>query len=161
MALLSPVAADPISPPAAPTFSKFTVFDTAEEVRWPVAGFVHRLPDIPNPNWAPGHRGIDISMPYTSDVYSPVSGVVSWVGTISDLAGITIQSGMGFKHTLFPIATQLVEGEMVQAGELLGQLSEDLNDHCGFTKCVHWGVRDGTQYLDPRWLVPALLYELP
>jgi murein DD-endopeptidase MepM/ murein hydrolase activator NlpD len=133
------------------------------EVGWPVAGFVHRLPEIPYPNWNSGHRGIDITMPYGPNVYSPVSGIVTWVGTINNQSGITVQAHDedGLKHSLFPISTFLLEGDAVIKGQLLGEVTDDISEHCGFIRCIHWGVRDGDRYLDPRWLLEPLIFELP
>ncbi len=136
---------------------------TNAEVAWPVAGFVHRLPEIPYPNWNSGHRGIDITMPYGPNVYSPVSGIVTWAGTINNQSGITVQAhdDAGLKHSLFPISTLLTEGDLVIKGQLLGEVTDDIAEHCGFIRCIHWGVRDGERYLDPRWLLAPLIYELP
>lgn len=84
------------------------------------------------------------------------------MGTIDNQSGITIQADNDrLKHSLFPISSLLAEGDVVIRGQLIGEVTDDVSEHCGFTRCVHWGVRDGDRYLDPRWLLAPLLYELP
>ena len=57
-----------------------------------------------------------------------------------------------------------VAGEPVEAGRAIGVLAPG-GGHCGApASCLHWGLRAGDRYLDPRWLLapprPVLL-DLP
>lgn len=125
---------------------------------WPVRGHWLRLPVIPDPNWLPGHRGLDIASEVGTLVRSPAAGTVFWVGEVNYVPAITIRSTGGLKHTLQPVQSNLKVGEAVSRGEVIGTVST--GSHCRIS-CVHWSVREGRSYLDPRWLLPPSIYRLP
>ncbi len=124
------------------------------KAQWPARGAILRLPAIPWPNWKPGHRGIDIEMPLGGDVSSPVNGRVVWVGVVAHEPSISLVAD-GLKHTLVPVDSSLTKGDWVAAGEPVGALAT--SSHCGSRPCVHWSVRRGSDYLDPRWVAQPLL----
>jgi murein DD-endopeptidase MepM/ murein hydrolase activator NlpD len=128
-------------------------------VSWPIAGYIHRVPVIPNPNWLPGHRGIDLVTWHSNLVFAPVSGEVTWVGKVDFETGITIQDEAGRKHTLMQVESERLEGDLVVRGELIGTVES--STHCGGKLCLHWGVREAGKYIDPRWLTEPLIFELP
>ena len=47
----------------------------------------------------------------------------------------------------------IVVGQQVAAGDVVGTLSDE-RSHCA-DACLHWGVRDGLDYLDPLTLLPG------
>lgn len=125
---------------------------------WPVRGAWLRLPVIPDPNWLPGHRGLDLAAAVGGPIRSPVSGLVVWVGEVNLVPGITIVDRLGLRHSLQPVTAAVEEGQEVLRGEVIGWLAA--GQHCRVS-CLHWGVRQGRQYLDPRWLLPPTIRRLP
>lgn len=126
----------------------------APRALWPVRGVILRLPAIPWPNWKPGHRGIDIAADPSTPVLSPASGRVVWVGVVADLPSISVVAA-GLKYTMQPVTSSLLKGDWVDRGQVIGEV--DISDHCGATSCLHWSVRRGSDYLDPRWFAEPLL----
>ena len=138
-----------------PTTSSYASAATQPpKAQWPARGTILRLPAIPWPNWKPGHRGIDIEMSLGDAVSSPVNGRVVWVGVVSHEPSISIVAD-GLKHTLVPVDSSLTKGDWVAAGESVGALTS--SSHCGSRTCLHWSVRRGSDYLDPRWVAQPLL----
>lgn len=125
-----------------------------ERAAWPVVGPIVRLPAIPWPNWKPGHRGIDLAIEPGSAVLSPAQGRVSWVGTVAGLPSVSVVSA-GLKYTMQPVVSALTQGDWVERGEVVGTV--DVSDHCGVRTCLHWSVRRGSDYLDPRWVAVPLI----
>lgn len=132
--------------------------NAAPSADWPIGGAWVRLPVIPDPDWLPGHRGLDLAGYVGQLVRSPVSGNVFWVGEVNHVPAITIRSSGGLKHTLQPVRSNLAAGDPVSRGEPVGTISA--GNHCRVA-CLHWSVREGRQYLDPRWLLPPWVYRLP
>ncbi len=126
-------------------------------VDWPTRGAILRLPVIPYPNWKPGHRGIDLEVREGSEIHAPVSGVVTWVGSINGVASMSVIDVFGYRHTLLPLQSQLTIGDRVSRGEVIGVVAT--SSHCS-RPCVHWGIRKARAYIDPRWLAPPLIYRL-
>lgn len=125
-----------------------------EKALWPVRGAVLRLPSIPWPNWKPGHRGIDIAVSVGHEVHSPVDGRVVWVGQVARMPSISILAN-GLRFTLQPVSTAARVGDWVQRGEQIATAAA--SNHCGKLNCLHWSVRRGPDYLDPRWIAEPLL----
>jgi len=46
----------------------------------------------------------------------------------------------------------VVVGDEVRSGEPIGSLAA-APLHCGWSTCLHWGLRDGDRYLDPLTMV--------
>lgn len=121
---------------------------------WPAIGPLLRLPAIPWPNWKPGHRGIDIGVEEGTSLRSPVDGRVVWVGEVAKLPSISILSE-GLRFTLQPVTASVSVGDWVARGESVGIAV--VSTHCGQRTCLHWSVRRGPDYLDPRWVAEPLL----
>lgn len=130
-----------------------------ESAAWPVAGFIFRYPDIPWPNWSSGHRGVDLELRTETTVFAPASGTVTWAGEVGGESGITISTESGIRHTIMYLEPAVTEGASVERGQIIGEHA--ISDHCGFSNCIHWSVRDGERYLDPRWLVEQIIVLLP
>ena len=113
---------------------------------WPAAGALLRTPALPNGHYGAGHRGLDIAAAAGREVLSPMTATVTWVGKIAGRQGVTVTAG-SFKHTLMNVAATVARGEDVLRGEPIG--TSVISDHCSKT-CIHWGVRERGNYIDPR-----------
>ena len=108
-----------------------------------------------------GHRGIDVQI---TEVKSPASGRVSFVGKVFTRELITIETNYG-KFSFEPVCSELVKNQEVKKGQLIGYRceSENYQPHCD--SCVHVSFRDQTGYLNPLWVIggrsPATLISGP
>jgi murein DD-endopeptidase MepM/ murein hydrolase activator NlpD len=117
---------------------------------WPVLGPVIRTFDKPEQVWSAGHRGIDIAATAGSPIVAAASGYVSWTGVIAGVASITVTHNDGLRTSYLPVASNVVTGQKVAAGEVIGVL---LAGHTATADCLHLGLRRGDEYLDPlTWL---------
>lgn len=116
----------------------------------PADGAVLRLFVRPAVRWGPGHRGVDVA---SSDgaVVAPADGVVTWAGHVVDRGVLTITHADGLRSSFEPVTALTAVGTAVRRGERVAVVESD-GAHCR-TVCVHWGVRRGTEYLDPLTLV--------
>ena len=119
---------------------------------WPEPQAVVRAFDGPTQPWLAGHRGVDLTGPDFAPVLAPADGNVSYNGWIVDRHVLVINHG-DLRSTLEPVISDLVVGSEVQRGQVVGQLAAHEASHC--PRCLHWGVRQGSRYLDPLLLVSA------
>lgn len=106
--------------------------------------------DRPDHRWLPGHRGVDFAATVGQEVLSPAAGKVTFAGWVVNRPVITITHHDGLRSSFEPVSSQLPVGSVVEAGEVLGELSA-AHSHCAAT-CLHWGLRapqPGDEYLDP------------
>ena len=96
-----------------------------------------------------GHRGIDMPL---SEVRTPVSGRVSFVGKVFTRELITVETDYG-KFSYEPVCSELEKHQEVKAGELIGFRceGEGYEPHC--ENCVHVSFRDQWGYLNPLWVL--------
>jgi murein DD-endopeptidase MepM/ murein hydrolase activator NlpD len=106
----------------------------------------------PPQRWGAGHRGIDVALDPGSPVLAPAAGTVAVAGTVVDRGVVTIVHSDGRRSSLEPVSPAVAVGASVAAGEVVGTLS-DGRSHCA-AGCLHWGVRQGLDYLDPLTLLP-------
>jgi murein DD-endopeptidase MepM/ murein hydrolase activator NlpD len=114
---------------------------------WPTEGNKEVLRDFQAPltPWGPGHRGLDLAA--TGDVLlAPVSGRISFSGTVVDRGVVTIATDNGFLVSMEPVTTELSAGTWVNKGDQIGTLDEG---HCS-QLCVHIGLRVDGRYRSPR-----------
>ena len=97
-----------------------------------------------------GHRGVDLVL---DEISSPVVGEVSFVGKVFTRNLITISTDSG-KFSFEPVCSDLAEGDLVSAGEVIGTRCESDNyePHCN--SCVHISFRD-PEYRNPLWVLGA------
>jgi len=114
---------------------------------WPVSG-AHALarPYIaPAGPYAPGHRGIDIRAPAEASVLAPDDGVVHFAGFVVDRPVLSIVHADGVLSSFEPVQTDLVAGDRVTRGQVIGTL---LPGHCA-SPCLHLGARVDGEYVNP------------
>ncbi len=107
----------------------------------------------PPQRWAGGHRGIDLAVGAGAAVLTPAAGTVAVAGTVVDRGVVTIVHADGRRSTLEPVSPTVVVGQRVEPGESVGTLADE-RSHCA-PACLHWGVRQGLDYLDPLTLLPG------
>src|SRR6476659_6130080 len=99
------------------------VVPSAAAWTWPVRGPVLQKFSMGDDPYAAGqHRGIDIGAPAEAAVSSPVSGKVSFAGTVP-VSGkcVTIQTADGYSVTLTHLGSMSVQhGVSVEEGEAVG-----------------------------------------
>lgn len=108
--------------------------------------------DAPARPWMPGHRGVDLAAQEHDDLYSPSNVVVSFAGMVAGKHVVSIRHG-DLTLTFEPAVTRLPVGSAVARGERFGEVSRG-SDHCD-DACLHWGVRQGDEYLDPEHMVSS------
>jgi murein DD-endopeptidase MepM/ murein hydrolase activator NlpD len=104
--------------------------------------------DAPDPDWLPGHRGVDLAAIAGAPIRSPALGVVSFAGVVVDRPVVTIDHGR-IQTTYEPAEALVPVGRLVVAGEPFAQV--DSGGHC--EGCLHWGARISARYVNPLWLV--------
>lgn len=115
----------------------------------------------PASRYGSGHRGADLPGASGEPVLAAAGGVVSYAGRLAG-RGVVVVSHGELRTTYEPVASSVVVGAVVVAGEQLGQL-EPAHPGCPVGACLHWGLRRGQDYLDPVDLVrrrPARLLPL-
>lgn len=117
---------------------------------WPVPTPV--LADFAPPPapWLAGHRGLDLPAPVGTPVRTPRAGTVAFVGSVAGKEVVVISHGW-LRSTYEPVRAVLAVGQRVRAGDVIGVTAPG-QSHCS-ERCVHWGLKYGQEYLDPRLLI--------
>lgn len=110
-------------------------------------GRVLRLASIPQPNWKPGHRGIDVACEEGEEVLAPASGTVTFAGVVVNRPLVVIDHGGGIVSALEPVEPGVAVGDRVRKGDVIGT-EWNRGDHCAIA-CVHWSVRVDGAYVNP------------
>jgi murein DD-endopeptidase MepM/ murein hydrolase activator NlpD len=120
---------------------------------WPLVPrpAVVRAFDPPERPWLSGHRGVDLRAIPGQDVLSPAGGTVAFAGWVVDRPVLTIDHGNGLRSSFEPVDSGLAQGAAIAAGEAVGRIASTPL-HCP-EGCLHWGVRDMGDYVDPLRLV--------
>lgn len=127
---------------------------TQPAYRWPLPGPppVVRAFDPPAARWLPGHRGVDLAAPPGSTVTAAGGGVVFFAGLVAGRPVVSIAHPDGLRTTYEPVAPSVTAGEVIAAGDPIGELGSG-HAGCPAPACLHWGLRRGDIYLDPLSLL--------
>lgn len=118
---------------------------------WPLDGPVVREFDPPAKDWQPGHRGLDLGASPGTTVSAAAAGRVSFVGRIAGRDVLVIDHG-DVRTTYEPVRASVAVGDRVDLGDPVGELQA--GHPCGAAAaCLHWGLKRGEAYLDPRDLL--------
>ena len=98
--------------------------------------------------WASGHRGVDLAARPGEAILAAASGTVAFAGSIAGKHVVSIDHG-SVRTTYEPVVSKVNVGDRVTLGQVIGVLGE--GGHCA--GCLHWGLRDGKNYLDPLSLL--------
>ena len=120
---------------------------------WPVAGPARVVGgfDPPAVRWGAGHRGVDLAASRGDPVLAAAAGTVHFAGRVGGKPVVSIDHG-GVRTTYEPVQAMVLAGQRVSMGQLIGRVSS--GGHCG-QRCLHWGLRDGPNYLNPLLLIRA------
>jgi hypothetical protein len=116
---------------------------------WPLSprpAVVHGF-DAPDPDWLPGHRGVDLAGRVGQPVLAIGAGRVSFAGPIAGMDVLVVVHGR-LRSTYQPVLPLTEVGAKVAAGHQIGTL-EVTGSHCLPAACLHLGVREGATYVDP------------
>lgn len=147
-ALLAPdVRAQPPPEPPPPKI-------TEPRFAWPLSPppVVTRPFDPPATEYGPGHRGADLSGTPGQRIRAAGVGVVVFAGQVAGRGVVSVDHDGGLRTTYEPLRPSVSAGDQVFQGQVIGAL---LAGHagCPAPACLHWGVRRGSEYLDPLGLV--------
>lgn len=127
--------------------------------RWPLTGppAVVRGFDPPATAYGVGHRGVDLRGAPGALVGAAGAGRVSYAGLLAGRGVVVVEHG-ALRTTYEPVTARVRVGQVVGAGQLLGELGAG---HCA-PACLHWGLLRGSTYLDPLLLLgPTRVRLLP
>jgi len=83
-----------------------------------------------------------------SVVHAAGAGRVVYAGRLADRGVVSVAHAGGLRTTYEPVTSALRVGDQVTVGQLIGTL-EPGHPGCPAPACLHWGLRNGTGYLDP------------
>lgn len=161
-----PVPADPLTSPPLPLLSTPAPSQGGPSAppnhwRWPTgppAPRVLRSFSPPPSPWSAGHRGVDLAARPGEPVYASAAGHVSYAGRLAGKGVVAVTHG-ALRTTYLPVRPAVRRGRHVHAGTRIGTV-EATWPHCPVT-CLHWGLIQGSVYLDPLPLVRPKVRLLP
>lgn len=121
---------------------------------WPLRPTPEVLRPFEQPahRYAPGHRGADLAGTAGASVYAVGDGTVVFAGMVAGRPVLSIDHRSGLRTTYEPVTATVAAGDAVRGGEQVGRL-EPGHVGCGRPACLHLGLRDGKDYLDPLALL--------
>jgi Peptidase family M23 len=160
-AAVSPLTAVAAAPPTTVTAPRLTSVvaspsppDRPPAATWPlqprpqiVRGF-----DLPAKPWLPGHRGVDLAGSPGQPVLAATAGTITYAGQLAGRGVIVVSTGPR-RTTYEPVVPSLTVGAAVTPGTVIGRLSA-AGSHCAPATCLHWGLIQVKQYLNPLTLLP-------
>jgi murein DD-endopeptidase MepM/ murein hydrolase activator NlpD len=106
--------------------------------------------DPPDEVWQAGHRGVDLAGQVGDLVTAAAAGVVHFAGQVAGRGVVSLDHG-SVTTTYEPISPLVQTGDRVDAGMVIGRL--EAGHPCSAEACLHWGLRQGTVYLNPLFLL--------
>ncbi|MFC4000685.1 M23 family metallopeptidase [Prauserella oleivorans] len=127
---------------------------TEPRFRWPLSPrpTVSRPFDAPDTDYGPGHRGVDLAAVPGQQVLAAGAGYVVFAGTLAGRGVVSVEHDGGLRTTYEPVRPTVAAGDQVYQGQVIGTVERG-HPGCPQAACLHWGVRRGTEYLDPLRLV--------
>lgn len=127
---------------------------------WPVPSPhpVLRRFEVPEHDYGPGHRGIDVAAGPEASIHAVEDGVVQFAGSVAGRPVVSIRHADGLVSTYEPVSPSVHRGQRVVSGEIIGTLAEGevAAPHCGDEHCLHLGARLAkNRYVDPLVLLGA------
>ena len=114
----------------------------------PISGPITRHFEPPPTPYAAGHRGIDFGAPVGTRVIAAAAGTVSFAGQVGGSLFVSIDHPGGLRTTYSFLSAVLVKkGQAVVQGQVIAQSGPGA---VGEQPNLHFGLRSGTDYLDPE-----------
>lgn len=135
-----------------PALIILTASPTAAGPRWVAPlGSVDVLSKFSPPaqRWLAGHRGVDLGARIGQTVMAAGSGRVAFAGDIAGRGVVTVTHG-NLRTTYEPVVASVVSGQAISQGQAIGVIGT--GGHCDH-RCLHWGLLNGDEYLDPLLLL--------
>ncbi|AWB84249.1 M23 family metallopeptidase [Corynebacterium liangguodongii] len=119
----------------------------------PHASRITRSAEIPERNWLPGHRGVDLALGIGGDVLAAGDGTVAFAGVVAGTPVVSIDHADGIRTTYQPVYASVSVGDVVSEGSVIGRLAPAARgQHDG----LHWGALTGKDaYINPLTLLDA------
>lgn len=112
--------------------------------------------DAPSPNWAPGHRGVDLPGAPGQPVYAAGEATVVFAGELAGRPVVSLAHPGGLRTSYEPVRTAVRAGQAVTASTVIGSLVPG-HVGCRAAACLHWGAMWGpasaARYVDPLGLL--------
>lgn len=127
----------------------------------PLNGHVtlERLYSAANPDWTPGHRGVDLYAGLGAPVIAPANGTVVIARIIVNRPVMAIAHADGIRTTFEPVIAELPEGAPVRAGQVIGTVGQGPGHSEGI---IHWGAKTGPHsYINPLELLFGVIRLYP
>lgn len=130
----------------------------ADTWSWPVAPpwRIERDYVAPPTPYGVGHRGIDLAATLHTPVVAPAPGVVLFAGTVVDRGVISIDHGNGVTSSFEPVTADVIAGQRVGTGEIIGSVSGLHSAPSGACLCLHMGTRINGEYISPMAFLSAI-----
>ncbi|MGP9723284.1 M23 family metallopeptidase [Corynebacterium sp. AOP40-9SA-29] len=137
--------------------------------RRPVPGAVLQGADIPEQNWLPGHRGVDLTATPGDAVSASAAGTVHFAGVVAGTPLVSVEHGNGLRTTYEPVIAAVSTGDTLHAGQHIGVLADasTLPATARRGEGLSWGARveppDGgsaVRYIDPMSLLGVVRVRL-
>lgn len=102
---------------------------------------------LPGCVWCPGNRGIEYATTPGTEVRAASSETVSFSGDVADVHYVVVSHADGTRTTYGDLRRRTVQrGQQVEVGDVVGLAGESL----------HFGLRQGDEYVDPTPLLGTL-----
>ena len=109
---------------------------------WPVLGAVIRGFEPPPNPYSPGHRGIDIAVPYGTSISASQGGAVAFAGSVAGYLFISIDHPDGVRTTYSWVSrVDVKKGDPVARAETIG--ATGWGHPNGLTPHLHFGTKVG------------------
>ena len=115
-----------------------------------IAGF-----QPPAENWLPGHRGVDLAVVPGDYVRAAGAGIVTFAGPLAG-RGVVVVSHGALRTTYEPVTAAVHAGDSVAMGQRIGVIAPGASHCAHHPTCLHWGLRQDDEYLDPLSLLGLL-----
>lgn len=95
------------------------------------------------------HMGVDLLASFGEEIRAPITGVISYVGTVNKIPIVVLvhpEYRTLTRSTYLPATTDLGVGVVVLQGEKFARVAPIF--HCA-RPCLHWGERIGGKYSNP------------
>lgn len=98
---------------------------------------------------ASAHMGVDFTATFGEEIRAPISGVISYIGTINNIpiVVLTHHDQLVLRRTTYlPASTDFDIGTAIMQGDNFARVAPIF--HCA-RPCLHWGERIGNTYSNP------------